>query len=242
MSLSKLMLGFLAIAVGIGSSQISWAQPGGGGGGRGGFMGGFAANSAMLLMNPKVREELELVDDQVAEIEELQTKMREEAMSLFQRGGGGGGGNFEDARAKMEQMSKDFEADINEILLPNQRTRLKQLANQMRVRGRNGAGGGLLENEEIKKELDITPEQEEKLKEEADKAAEFIRTETAKIQKKAMEKVLGVLDEGQRKKYREMVGDDFDFGNPMQQFGQGMRGNGGNNNRGGGRGGRGPDF
>jgi hypothetical protein len=238
--LSRLFFGLFVCAVLLCSANAQ-AQPGGGGpggggpGGRGGFMGG-AMSSSMLLMNEKVREELDLVDDQVKALEELQEKAREKMTELFQDMRNGGGGDrqqaFEELRPKMEAMTKDLEQDVDEILLPDQRKRLKQLTNQMRVRGRSGVGTGLLDNEELKKELEITSEQEEKMRAEAEKAQAMLREETAKLQKKAIDKVLEVLSADQRKKYEDLVGDQFDFG--QNQFGGGRGGPGG----GGGRGGR----
>ncbi|MEQ1904181.1 MAG: hypothetical protein ABL888_08365 [Pirellulaceae bacterium] len=232
--LSRLVFGLFVCAVLLCSANAQ-AQPGGGGpGGRGGFMGG-GMSSSMLLMNEKVREELDLVEDQVKALEELQEKSREKMTELFQDMRNGGGGDrqqaFEELRPKMEAMNKELEQDVDEILLPDQRKRLKQLTNQMRVRGRSGAGTGLLDNEELKKELEITSEQEEKMRAEAEKAQTMLREETAKLQKKAMDKVLEVLSADQRKKYEDLVGDQFDFG--QNQFGGGRGGPGG-----GGRGGR----
>ncbi|MBX3416078.1 MAG: hypothetical protein KF851_00625 [Pirellulaceae bacterium] len=227
-------------------------------GGRGGFGGGGQAGgnrmmvagggmgSAFLLMNDRVREELDLVDSQVRELEELQQSMGEKMQELFRdMRGGGAGGDWREAmeglRPKMEQITKDLEQDIDEILTPDQRRRFKQLYNQTRIRGFGGSvGQGLLDNDEIKKELNITSSQEDKLKEEAAKAQEFVREETAKIQKKAMERILGVLDADQRKKYQEMVGDEFDFGQNQFNFGGNRGGNNrGGDNRGGDRGGQG---
>ncbi|MEZ6093085.1 MAG: hypothetical protein R3C03_02435 [Pirellulaceae bacterium] len=224
------------------STTSAWAQPGG-------MRGGFNSPLA-LLGNPKVQEELELVDDQLEEVQGLQDEMGTAMRELFQSMRDSGGDRqqmFEQMREKMTDLSKDFEADLEEILLPEQLKRLKQLNVQMQARGRGGAGTGLLDNEDLKRELDITSDQEEKMREAAEKAQEMVREETAKIQKKALDQVLSVLSSEQRKKYEEMVGDSFDFGG-FGGFGRGGRGGpGGQGGPGGGpgggrRGGNGPDF
>lgn len=222
------------------------AQPPGGrgfGGGPGMRMMGGGMGPAFLLMNEKVREELELVDSQIRELEDLQQKMGEKMQELFRDMRNTGGDMrqaFEELRPKMEEMTKDLEQDIDEILTPDQRRRFKQLYNQTRIRGFGGVGQGMLDNDEIKKELNITSEQEEKLREEAKKAQDFLNEETAKLRKKAMERILGVLTAEQRKKYEEMVGEEFDFGQP--QFGPFGGNNRGGNRGGGNRGGGRSDF
>lgn len=214
----------------------STAQGPGGPGGRGGMFGG---GSLAILGNEKVQQELDLVDSQVQDLKDLQAEMQTAMRDMFEemRNGGGGGDRqqmFEKMREKMTELTKDFERDIDEILLPDQRSRLKQLVVQMQVRGRGGSGSGLLDNETLKSELKITREQEEKMRAEAEKAQEELRKQIAELQKKAMERVLGVLSAEQREQYKQMVGDDFDFGNDRNAGGRGAWGGGrGGQDRGG---------
>ncbi len=216
-------------------STLVLAQPGGGGGGFGRMMGG-GGGGMMLLMNEKVREELEIVDDQFEELQSMQEDMRDEMTEMFQgmRGGDGGGGrpDMEEMRTKMEERMKVYQEKLDSILLPHQQQRLKQLTLQSQSRGR--AAGALLDNDELKDELGITAEQEDKMREAAEKAQEELREQILKLTREAENKIIGVLDSEQQKKYREMVGEPFDFG---QQGGRG--GPGGPGGQGGGRGGRG---
>lgn len=234
---TSLICGYVALmmgVVGVFSGSAVIAQPGGGGfGGR----GGFGNNPLFLLMNEKVREELEIVDGQMDELTTLQDDMRSEMQNMFQ-----GMGNvdpadrqqmMDDLRKDMEEKAKEMQAKVDKILLPHQQTRLKQLAFQSQARGQ--AGGSLLNSDELKDELSITPEQEDKMKEAAEKAQEEMRAEVMKLQKKAEDKVLSVLSTEQQQKYRTLVGDPFDFG---QQGGFGG-GRGGQGGQGGGRGGQG---
>jgi hypothetical protein len=220
--------------LGVGMTCTAMAQGrGGDGGGFGrGMFGGGNTNSLMLLMNEKVREELDLVDDQVEELTALQEEMQTEMRDMFS---GMRDMDQEERQSAMEKMrdemtkkTESFQKKVDEVLLPHQQKRLKQLTFQSQSRGRGGVGG-LLTSDTMKEELDITSEQEPKITEAAEKAAEEMQAELKKLQAKTEEKILSALTETQRKKYRELVGEAFDFGN---QFGG--RGGGGGNQRGGG--------
>ena len=136
-------------------------------------------------------------------------------------------------RGKMEKKAEEFQAEVDEVLLPHQSKRLKQLAfqTQNRVVGGFGGRGGL--SDALKEQLDITSEQEEKMQAAAEKAQEEMQAEMRKLQSKMEDKVLKELSDEQRKKYKELMGEPFDFG---QMFGRGGFGGGG---PGGGRGGQG---
>ena len=230
-----LVLGILAVA-----SQSAFAQGGPPGRGRGGFGGMFgnpAASGLMLLMNPKVQEELDLVDDQIEDLKGLQEEMQTEMRNMFSGMQGMDAEErrsaMEDMRSKMEKKVEEFQAEVDEVLLPHQRKRLKQLAfqSQNRMGGGFGGGRGGL-SDAMKKELDITSEQEEKMQATAEKAQEEYQAEVRKLQTKMEDKILKELTDEQRKQYKEIMGEAFDFG---QMFGRGGFGGG----PGGGRGGQG---
>lgn len=236
----SLWLGSLAVALvcasGVMSETAAAQPPGGGRGGFGGPGGGFGNNPMFLLMNEKVREELEIVDDQMAELETLREDMQNEMREMFDGMRDASPEErremMEEIRGEMEEKTKEYEGKLNKVLLPHQQTRLKQLFFQSQSRGR--AGGALLSSDALKEELDITPEQEDKLREAAEKAQEEMRAEVMKLQKAAEDKIIKVLSEEQQAKYRELIGETFDFG-PQQGMGRGQGGPGG------GRGGQGGD-
>lgn len=220
--------------------DMSFAQPGGGRGGRGGSqMGQIFNNPIMLLRNEKVAEELELVDDQMDELKELQ----EEAMSGMRDMFMGMRDMSQDEREeKMEEVSDMMEKlkdDVNDILLPHQQKRLKQLnfQNQNRRRGGTGVSGSLAE------ELDISESQMEEMEEITAKGNEDIQKAVAKMREDIQKKVRGVLDSEQRKKWDELIGQEFDFGDRRSQWGGSQRGGDRGSDRGSDRGGRGrSDF
>lgn len=85
--------------------------------------------------------------DKIAEIgKDYSAKMRE----AFQPGGGGGGDrpDFQAMRTKMEEMGKDRDAKLNDVLTKDQQATLKELKGkefdlaQLQPRGFGGPGGG----------------------------------------------------------------------------------------------------
>lgn len=236
-SRSQLFAAIAAIAI-LSIADMSFAQ--GGRGDRGGrFFGGGGMTG--LLRNDKVQEELELVDEQLEDIEELQSELREEMMQMF-RGGGFRDMDPEERRLQMEEMrekiavrTKEMEAEVKDILLPHQFSRLKQLNFQQE--STRGGTAGLANSETIIAALEITDEQKEKMKKAAEAAAKKLEDKIKELRKQAETEVLGVLTEEQRAKFKELRGDSFDFGqNQRGRFG-GQRGDRGG--RGGNRGDRG---
>ena len=185
----------------------------GGPGGPGGMMFGRGANGSMLLGREDVQKELELVDDQIQQLQSLRdnsdmrdafTQLRdlpqEERMTKM--------------RELMESAQKKSQDKIDEILLPHQNERLKQLTYQFQMRG----GGGLAASDDIAKELGITDEQRDKLREKA-------RQLELQLRKKLQEELIKELTPQQQAKVKDLVGEPFEF--QEIPFGQGRGGPGG---------------
>ncbi len=194
----------------------------GGPGGMGGFFGG-GMSDIMILTREDVQKELELVDDQIEQLVKLRDNndMREmfgQIRDLPQ----------EERAAKMREVMEASQAKIkkslSEILLPHQAERLKQLTMQWQMRG----GGGLAASEDVAKELGISDDQREKLR---TKARELERV----LRKKLLEDLLKELTPEQQAKYKELVGEPFEF-QQDDRFGPGRGGQFGPGGPGGGRG------
>ena len=110
------------------------AQPGGRGrGGRGGGppWGGRGGGSEFeLLMRDDIRNEIELVDDQVDDLRALGDEFRSEMRSVFEDARESG--DWGSIRDKMSEMRKEMEEQAHEILLPHQVERLQQLTGYLR--------------------------------------------------------------------------------------------------------------
>jgi len=233
-------------------SSVALAQGRRGGGGRGGFGGGFGfggggfgGGKLGLLRMEEVQKEIEIDEDQKAELDKLNEEIR---------GDGGQNRNFQDLsdeeRQKLfqefQERTQKAEAKLGDILLPHQMDRLEQLSIQQR-------GTAALSDEKVAEKLELTDEQKEKLKTVQEEVGNTMRDEARKIfqenqdgggggdafaklaelRKEAETKILDVLTDGQKKTFEEMKGEPFEF--PRPQFGRGGRGGGGR----GGRGGRG---
>lgn len=192
-----------------------------------------------VLMREDVQKELEMVQDQVDDIQKLLEDRRGEMRDLFS-----GLRDIEDrdermtkARELMQKAQADLEKAVGKILLPHQMKRAKQLAYQQRLRG--GAARALTGGGSLAEELGITESQQEKLRAADEKLQDELRQKIAELQKEAQEELLKVLTPQQQAKFKELVGEPFEF--QRMQFGGGPGvGPGGRGQAGfGGRGGRG---
>jgi Spy/CpxP family protein refolding chaperone len=192
-----------------------------------GMMGGSSSQMwGFLLRTEQVQKELELVDDQKAKIKEMgdkaMAKMREgmgdrEAMSKLsdeERKT-----RFAEMRKKMAAQAEETKKEIEEILLPHQIERLKQITLQLR-------GVAALEEKETQEAIGVTSEQLDKMKSIREAAMEKGRTlmeglrdgtdqeRRAKFQefgKQIQEEVMGVLTSEQKEKFEKMKGPKFEL-------------------------------
>jgi len=275
-----------------GQGQGQQGGRGRGGGGPPGFggMGGGGFISRMFLVrNDAVRKELELADEQVAEIDKVNEELRAKYPSMFGGRGGGGapgggqggnrsnrGGNNNNEGASLavptqwyfvvaqdpqqgqgqgrgrgpqftpEQMAemekarlertREENAKLAEILLPNQLKRLNEIFIQQ-------AGVSALQDEEIAKQLAISDAQKAqltKIREEFSAKRremfqpgggggggdfEAMRAKIIEMNKVQDEQLLAVLNPQQKTKFEEMKGKPFTM--PEGGFGRGGGGPGG---------------
>lgn len=213
------------------------AQPGGRGGraARGGQAGG---GLQMLLMREDVQRELEVTDDQIEELRELgrsggermdRQQLREEMEGL----------SDEERREKLQDLRQnrmeESKARLKEVLLPEQIERLDQLAAQFAMR----AGGQAMFRGQLAEQLGITDDQREELQKKAEELQQEFNKKMQQLRQEMQEKLLDQLSAEQRKKYRDMVGEAFEFQQPERgAFGRGVEGGRGRGGRGG-RSGRG---
>ncbi len=172
-----------------------------------------------LLTDKNVQAELELVDEQIEELEELQKEgmqvITDAVSEMRERPRGGDRGDFmRDIGEKIKEKMEPVMSRVDEVLLPHQRDRLNQLSFQSK--GRNQGAGGALMSERMLEELEVTPSQREELEEAIEEAKKELKEEYAKLVKEAEKDILKVLDSGQRKKYKELVGDAFEFSDPSR--------------------------
>ena len=212
------------------------AQPGGRGGrgGRGGQVRGGGGIQA-LLYREDVRRELEITDDQMEELRELaqdrggqrgnRERLREELEGL----------SDEERREKIREMrdsrTEETKAQLSEVLLPQQIRRLEQLSAQQAMR----AGGQGMLRGPLAEQLGITDEQREVIEKKAEELQQEFNEKMQKLREDMQEELMKELTAEQRDKFREIMGDSFQF----EQNNRGGRARGGERGQRGRRGERG---
>jgi hypothetical protein len=126
---------------------------------------------------------------------------------------------FTEMRKKMSAQAEETKKEIEEVLLPHQIDRLKQIALQLR-------GAGALEEKEVQEAVGVSSEQLDKMKsireaamEKGRSLMESLRDATdqerrAKFQefgKQIQEEVMGVLTSEQKEKFDKLKGPKFEL-------------------------------
>lgn len=211
-----------ALILTTGFAEIASAQ---GRGGRG-FLGGFDGGYLSLLRNDAVMNEIELVDDQREELDLIQEEIRQEMrermeemrnsdMSWDERRE-----IFTEMREEMQERQGDLQKQVEEVLLPGQIKRLKQLEVQNNAR-RNGNGRmGALSSDSMLEELGVDEKQKKKLEEKAAELKKKLQEKIKKLTSDAEEELLSVLSSEQRKKFMEKFGPAYEFGSDFDRRGR----------------------
>lgn len=200
------------------------------------------SGSLRWLLNPSVQKELELIDQQVEKVKKIQQDIQKELQDIQKEMSGvyrqGSDVPAEERQKRYEEWRQKYydlnaeladrtEKELQEVLLPEQRERLKQIDLQMRLRSYYSLGQEL-SNEELAKRLGISERQKEKLLELQQELREEIQRKTrefyARIQEEAEKKMLDALTSAQRRELEGMMGERFEwsysYGGQSAQGGQ----------------------
>ncbi|HEY2155551.1 MAG TPA: Spy/CpxP family protein refolding chaperone [Isosphaeraceae bacterium] len=199
----KLMLAFGACAL---MAAPAWAQGGGGFG-----MGG---GGAMLLSNKSVQKELKVSDEQAEKLNTLATDTMAKNRERFQ---GFQDLSPEERQSKMREAQAELHKGLDGVLKPEQVVRFKQV--EIQVAGFNAFG-----TPRVQEALKLTDEQKTKVREISDEARgampsredfqsdrEAAMKKRAEISKGATEKVTALLTEDQKKSWKDLTGEPFDY-------------------------------
>ncbi len=219
-SLTRWILASVPGLVVVFAASFALAQPGAGGrggfgGGTGGF-GGFGGGGSVLttLLNDQVQKELEVSDEQKASLTKLNEEsrgQRPDFQALQNLSAEERADKMKEFQAQALTRATETNKKVNDILLPSQQERLKEIIVQ--TRGVQAAAN----NEDLAKALGLTDEQKQKIK---DIAAED-------VQKIIEEKILTVLTADQKAKLEKMKAKKFELDRTAAGAGRGNRG--GNN-------------
>ena len=178
---------------------------------------------ATLIQNKKVQEHLDLDAATVQKVFQVPIHVREVALADFKALA-----NVKDPaeheRQKQELKKRTIKAGVDElakILEPGDFKRLQQIALQM-------ADYQAFTTKDVKTKLDLTPEQDDRIKSIVEVGNKDVRELVAganvragdmevmwkvskPARKRAMENIVAVLTPDQRKNWESMVGEEFDF-------------------------------
>ncbi|MEM1303296.1 MAG: hypothetical protein AAGG46_00280 [Planctomycetota bacterium] len=193
-----------------------------------------AGGLGRLLMSEEVRQEIELVEEQEAELQAMQQEIREEMRERMQSVFAGMRDlsreerreRMEGVRAEVELIRDDVEQRIGSVLMPHQLERLQQIELQQRLRS---GGSRALMRGRVAEELGITPEQQEEMRAKASEVQATLQQKIDELRREAREEVLAVLTPEQRSRLEELTGPQFDMprGEGRGRGGPGARREGG---------------
>ncbi len=200
----------VSLAVGLALFLVSpaMAQRGGGFGGRGGI--------GILLANKSVQDELKLDMGQVEKLTAALTKYREDNKDDFAKLRDRNTSR-EDREAVMKKFNEASQKVAADVLKPEQLKRLKQIQVQQE-------GVTAFANPETQKALNLTDKQKDEVKaivedytkqrndirQNAGGNREEARTKSAALRKEKMEAALKVLNDDQKKTYKDLTGEAFE--------------------------------
>jgi Spy/CpxP family protein refolding chaperone len=204
----------------------AFAQRGPGGGGR---MGG-GDSAIRLLENKSVQEELKITDDEKAKVEKIRDAHKDELDKA--------GRDFQKRAEVMKTINEELTKALPDILKEDQLKRFKQVEVQV-------AGFRAFDKEDVQKALSLTDKQTKEYASAKDDLAKDTkdlfpapggggRPDPAKMQeamkkvqeltKEATDKFTATFSDDQKKAYKDLTGDKFDY---KPEMGGGRGGAGG---------------
>ena len=154
----------------------------------------------MLLGQESVQKELQLTPTQVQALNSISEKQRTAMSQAFQL-------DREERGDKIQQISKQTESMIGQVLSPQQQQRLMQISLQQQ-------GTRAFERPDVVQGLGLTPEQLAQIQQIRDatsaEMAELFRKQMEEIRKAAEQKVVAVFTPEQQAKWNETRGANFE--------------------------------
>ncbi|MBC8869371.1 MAG: hypothetical protein H8E44_08135 [Planctomycetes bacterium] len=173
------------------------------------------SGSIRYLYMQSVKDDLELVEEQVQKINQIRTDLQKETSEMYK--------NMRDLsreermekyRKLNEELAEKIEKQIKEVLLREQMERLNQISLQMRLRSYYSLGQAL-SGDDLVESLDISERQKRELREVQQEVQTEMREKInefyAKIREEAQEKILKVLSQKQRDKLEKLKGEKFEY-------------------------------
>lgn len=178
-----------------------------------------------IAHNPRLRDELEIIDKQVSELAEVLRDYQQERqqfmmenrkdMELAQQAAREGMGEV--AQGVMRELQKEMREKsaahfkrINEILLPHQIKRFRQIALQMMLKHASGYGDEFGMPLALADHLGLSPKEKESLRKTVEDARTEFSEEVKALRETTRNKILNAIPAEKRKEYHALIGDLFD--------------------------------
>ena len=179
--------------------------------------------SEMLLNDPGLQKELELVDSQREQIQQMKQEFGKEIKSKIDeiiKAPDSDKGKIGEAMHEIEKRKKDR---LAEILLPHQIDRLKQVSFQASV-NQGGMRQALL-SKAVMEQLGIDEKQKDELAKKAEELTKEFEGKVAKLKADLRDELVNELKPEQREKMKQLMGSNFEFENQSgpRMLGPGMR-------------------
>lgn len=167
-----------------------------------------SASTLGLLASPDIRRDIEMVDDQYQELRDLSSSIQRRSAEKLRDL------DFDNRDNLLEEIRKireQSESEIQNVLLPHQIDRLRQIGMQAQLQRRSLVQ--ILTSNPLKSDLKITDEQSEALKIEEKQIEKDLEKEIAKLRERARDQLLSKLKPTQKAEVKGMIGDAFEFKN-----------------------------
>lgn len=185
--------------------------------GQGGWQGGYPnplGTSLQWLWGEQMEKELEIVPDQKEALTKLRTDAYAKMRTLYDMSIADPQERMKKYQESAKALGEETEKKVQEILLPHQLRRIKQIALQMQLQS-VGYGGGGLQVGSLADDLKITDEQKAQLQEKQKEVQKEMQEKTQafykQLQEESREKLFSVLTPEQRKKLDELIGEKFQW-------------------------------
>jgi Spy/CpxP family protein refolding chaperone len=166
-----------------------------------------------MLAAEQVQKELELVEEQRTKLRQLAEEHQAQTQRVFSElrrpRDGDNPPRPDDIGKRLREIETAQRQKVEEILLPHQRKRIQEIALRTRLKQRGTVG--TLGDKELAKQLEITDEQQERLRKRAQDVQAELEKKIARLREEARDEIFEELTTSQRQKLKEMLGAEFDY-------------------------------
>lgn len=161
------------------------------------------------LFNPSVLKDLEIIGEQKEKIIAIGRDFGAKFQKLMKAAleARGDKEKVKDISQTYGKLQDERSKALENVLLPHQLERVKQVSQQIRMRARGAIGA--FQSGELAEELEMTAEQKKQISEIQQHLSKMLAKETARLKAEAKRKVMNVLSQQQKTKLKKLVGEEF---------------------------------